>query len=495
MSQASRLKRVSWMAGAMAVFGGFAWLALATRLNHDESQYLAGAVLASHRLPFRDFLVLQPPLALWVWAPFAAAAGAWSLVALRLTSALFTTVMLVAVFDTARRLARPLPAALATLLMASCGTVLFTAAVARNDALPAMLLAIGMNAFVRSTPGRPHWITVSGLMLGLAAAAKLSSLPPLLALALHLAWRPQSRRLLPGLALGAGLGLAPFVLSALAAPDAWFYGVWRFPVVAPRLWYAAAGQAGTLTLAGKLHDLVEAALAGPALIALALVIGARRLTSGDPHPAGVTALLAGGIVGAALPTPTHPAYLLPALPPLFALLARALDGHALRHVGWIALFVTSTSALRPAAHDLRRGFAAVKAVRDAAALGELLRRGGVRTPVATLNYERIAGAGLPPDPRFATGPFVFRSGETLSRAQAMRFGVATPRTLAAMFSTEPPGAVLVGYEPGWRPGDPAVDAPLERWAVGHGYHAVASPDGRGRLYLAPTALRPADTPR
>ncbi|MEG8053547.1 hypothetical protein QP185_10385 [Sphingomonas aerolata] len=64
-------------------------LALLRPVDHDESQYVAAAVLTAHGLlPYRDFAYLQTPLQPFLLAPIAVLTGAWTWPALRLTNAL-----------------------------------------------------------------------------------------------------------------------------------------------------------------------------------------------------------------------------------------------------------------------------------------------------------------------------------------------------------------------------------------------------------------------
>ena len=64
-----------WLLLALAL----AALAMARPIDHDESQYVAAAVLSAHGLmPYRDFAYLQTPLQPLLFAPIASLGGIWA---------------------------------------------------------------------------------------------------------------------------------------------------------------------------------------------------------------------------------------------------------------------------------------------------------------------------------------------------------------------------------------------------------------------------------
>ena len=467
------------VAGAGLLLAAFA---LSAPLNHDESQYVAGAVLAAGRVPFRDFLALQPPLALWAWAPLTLALPGWSFVAIRLSSALFGLVTLIAVANAERRVGSRWRWPIGAALLACSHIFLFTSGVARNDALPGMLLALGMAAGLRGIEGRAGWLGLCGLLLGAAGAAKLSFLPSLATAGLLLiVWH---RKIgiggVAAFSVAALLGLLPLTLGWAAAPEAFWFGVFRAGATIPFDWYRQTGDAFDLTLTGKLIGTAGAMLVGPVLVVFLVVAADAQRLARDPAKLFLLVLAAGGLVGGLLPTPTHPQYLLPLLPPLFALLPATVE--RVQRPGFVlaVLVVFAIIGAAPSVLALPRGFPAIELERQAHVIGRL-----AKGPIATLSPDRVADSGWPLDARFATGPFVFRSGSVLSPEQALNFNVAIPAALAAMFAAAPPAAILVGYEKEWRAGAPAPDQPLELWARAHGYRALPLSDGRGRLYLAP----------
>ncbi|PZP05418.1 MAG: hypothetical protein DI607_14990, partial [Sphingomonas hengshuiensis] len=171
------INNFGWVAFVTLTALGLIALAMIRPFDHDESQYVAAALLSAGGLPYRDFAYLQTPLQPMLLAPLAVASGIWVWPVLRAVNALCGAVMLAACYAAARQGgATARPALLATALMACCDIFLFTSAVARNDAIPAMLLAIALWLAMRQIAGtaRPVEAVAIGLVLSAATAAKIS---------------------------------------------------------------------------------------------------------------------------------------------------------------------------------------------------------------------------------------------------------------------------------------------------------------------------------
>ncbi|HEU4961012.1 MAG TPA: DUF2029 domain-containing protein [Sphingomonas sp.] len=458
-------------------------LAFARPLDHDESQYVAAAALARHALVYRDFAYLQTPLQPLLFAPIVSLAGALAFPALRLGNALLGTAAAAFVYAAARAGGGERRWALASAALFACtDAFLFSAAVARNDMLPALLFAAALWLLVRQARGADGRAAaaLAGLLLSAATAAKLSYAVPAIAvggLALI------DRRMRPGwLILGA---IPPALLVAAtwhAAPGAFAFDVLRFPTVAPEHYYAA-GRAWKLALWARALDTVKFLALGPALLALVVVARARRRNRVSRL---LDLLIVAGLVAALLPAPTWRQYLLPMLPPLFVRLGLAWQaappGRAMR----IACAVFAAAGLAPSAASLAGGLPLLTAIRDGAALRSAMDRAGAAGPVATLSPQFVPATGRSIDPRFAAGPFYFRSDRLLSAGDEARFGLMSRRRAAAALAAHPPGAVLVGGEGEWTSGDARLDSALERLAEEAGWRAVPVPGTPFRLYLPRT---------
>jgi hypothetical protein len=467
-----------WRALAIALVG-FVALALLHPIDHDESQYVAAAVLGAHgALPYRDYAYLQTPLQPLLFAPIAWAAGWHAWLALRLTNAVLGVGILGAVWRAAREAGAGPHAALAgAALLGASDIVLFSVATARNDALPAALLGAALIPIVRAQRGRatPTTALLAGLLLAGAAAAKLSYALPAAA---YGGYALLDRRHRPNWVLIGALPVAGLVAWSWAmAPAAFVFETIGFPARAPAEFYA--DRPWKLSLLAKAIDLLKFLALGPAL--LALVVVARRLR----RPGAVELLLLAGLVAAALPMPTWRQYLLPALPPLFVLLA--LDWERRPPARWVrALFLATLGiGLAPtlvALAQSRGATSLMAALSDGGAIRTALERAGVRGPVATLSPQFLGATRAVPDRRFSTGPFYFRSHGLLLDEREAGFRLVSADRLDAL-DAAPPAAVLVGGEGGWSSGDAALDARLERWALTRHYRRFPLDSARFRLYV------------
>jgi len=511
----------------------FALLALLRPIDHDESQYVAAAVLSAHGdLPYRDYAYLQTPLQPLLFAPLAWFAGALAWPVLRLANVLLGALLVGCVWRANREAgAQPRAAFIGAVLFATCDCFLFSIATARNDALPAALLGVAMVLIVRAAKGRSSVIAavLTGLLLAAAAAAKVSYALPAVGYGLYTLVDPRHR---PLAVLAGALPIVALVGWIWAqAPAGFVFGTLTFPARAPAEYYRMTPW--KLTWSAKAIDALKFLALGPGLIALVVAVrgGWRRLP--------VLGVLAGaGFVAAVLPFPTWRQYLLPLLPPLFVLLALALGERPPARWVRIVTVVFACAGLAPTVAGLIGGGGGgtgrvpmLAALRDGRAVRDALDRAEVAGPVASLSPQFLAATGRLPDARFATGPFYFRShalvargaetglhlvsGDRLDvlatppmsaspakaggqlrrstwvRATSDNAPVATrPRPSPGKRSgdgvgngSRPPAAILVGGEAKWSSGNPALDARLEHWAIAHRYRAAPVASPRFRLYV------------
>jgi hypothetical protein len=461
-------------------------LALARPLDHDESQYVAAAELARHGLVYRDFAYLQTPLQALLFAPLTAMFGVWAFPGLRLANALLGAASVALVYAASRAAGADRRAAyIAAGLFACCDIVLFSAAVARNDMLPACLLSAALWLMVRqargSTGGRATAAAI-GFLLSAATAAKLSYAAPALAyggLALV------DRRHRPGWLILGALPPALLVLATWqAAPDAFVFDVLRFPTAAPEQFYAA-GRAWKLDLWARALDIVKFLALGPALLAIGAVLRDRRH---DRLAVMLDVMIVAGLIAAILPAPTWRQYLLVMLPPLFVrvsgLQALKRPSRRLRIAAAIFVIAGLAPSLVTLGTATLTGWPLLAAIKDGRALRVAMDREQVAGPIATLSPQFVPATGRPIDPRFATGPFFFRSAGLLSAADERRFGLVSRANVAAQLSAHPPAAILTGGEGPWTSGDAGLDAALAEAARAQGWQAVPVPGTRFLLYVA-----------
>jgi hypothetical protein len=482
----------------------FALAALATPFDHDESQYAAGAWLAGRMTIFRDFLYLQPPLHAWAYAPLTVLFPDHAMLAMRLVTAgtALATLLVLWKAQSVAGISR-VSATIATLLIATTASFQFTAGVVRNDMLPTLLSSVAVLIALRELDGgrRVGWF-VTGLLMGLAIATKLSFAPLGLTVGLFLLARGKRSDLNAALwlAVGAVAGMVPMLIAWAAAPDAFLYGVFTYGMTAPHAWYAINGAGGELTLAGKAGAFLNALVKGPALVALLTIAVGGFATRKRSQPASrrlAIWLTAGALVGAALPTPFQLQYLMPVLPPLALSLGYLLDDarrwtparrHLLHAILGISVIPGMIEPLSNMAALVSRGSPVLRAEANARWAGDLVRQEVGQGSIATLSPHLMLASGLAIDPRFAAGPFAYRTGWTVPASFARRLHMMTPQILADM-DRAPPAAILTGYEAGTRNLPLAPDDGLIAYAQKRHYRPMPMPDGGGMLYQRPANVR------
>src|SRR4029078_5081016 len=130
-------------------------IAFLRKLSIDESQYVASAVLTSKGLlPYRDYAYLQTPLQPFAFAPLQWLFPGHLLIAMRLANAMLGAGTIILVFGAARRMGASGRVALAAAAMlAVCEPFTWSASVARNDMLPAVLMMLGLFAIAKAETG------------------------------------------------------------------------------------------------------------------------------------------------------------------------------------------------------------------------------------------------------------------------------------------------------------------------------------------------------
>ena len=457
-------------------------IAFVRKLSIDESQYIASAVLTSKGLlPYRDYAYLQTPLQPFVFAPLQWLVAGHVLIAMRLTNALLGVGTLLLVFGAARRMgAREGAALAAAAMLAICEPFTWSVGVARNDMLPALLMMIGL--FVVAKGETRFGMLGAGVASGLAAGVKISYAVPAATMFVASAWTRDSaeRRKALWFAGGVAFGLLPSIVVILLAPRAFLAEAIVFPALGPEQYYTEIGKAWRLGPNRFLRLLIAAAI-GPALIA-SIEIGRRawgepRRWLGDRRRRLVLAAALGGLVSAALNRPFQIFYLLPALPPLFVLAALVL---AERKAVWLkAVWGLSIAAgLVPVGawvvHARQAGIApALDAQRRADALGVALRALHISGPVATLAGQFVPDAKADIDPRFAAGPFLYRTRGFISPGEAREWHAVT-RDRPEPLAEQPPAAIVTGDYPDVQP---AQEVELAEQARAFGYRPVATANG------------------
>jgi len=488
--------------------GGLCLLLLASLwmpIDHDEGQYIAATrLVAEGWRPILDFPYLQTPLQPWLLAPLQWIAPGWLLIASRVANALFVAGAAWLTGLTAARLSgRASVGGLAALLLLLCDSVQFAGTVARNDALPLFLLALGLERLWGVAPSRRR-LFVAGLALAAAASAKISYALPVAAVAAVELWNAFRHKRGSVVSLFAGLivgALPTFITLALSPTKAWFDMV-TYSVDGVRAFQTLNGSLDQLGIVQRALRFLKFAALGPVLVLLGMAAwrGSVDKTRASQVDAGAGLFLLAALIAAILPMPAYRQYLVPLVVPLLLYVAARgglgamLDLRRGHFTALIVLFALAGTARTIT--DLvkaRSGERPIQSTADAHRIGELARQAGMTT-ITSLDSVRATDTGLAIDPRFASGPFLFRAGNL----DACRDRSLCPVTFANIAQSPllPRSAVLTGSE--GKPIGPlarGLDGPVEAWAKAQGMAPVRVGEMTLWLPVSPQARGEGGIPR
>jgi 4-amino-4-deoxy-L-arabinose transferase-like glycosyltransferase len=478
-------------AQAAILLGGAVLIAVALLIrpsSHDEGQYVAAIALMRSGWPYLDFAYLQTPLQPLLLSPLAALPAGWLLVGARAINGLFALMTAWLLLRQLRGRVAPASAAIAVATLLCTSVFLLAAAQARNDALPMLLLTAAQGALLAGLGERRKLLAhgLAGLLFGLAVSAKINAALPALGAGIYVLAEARRTGPRPLVALAAGVlaGLLPCIAAAALAPDQFRFGVFAYSLNAPTQWWTSVGKAYLLSPAIRIGKLLVLALPGVIIVGLlAAVFDGRR----TPDRRLLELIIAGGIVSAYMPEPAFGHYLVPLLPAVAARFALALDGltPSRRRLATLGAAVAALCGLVPTVgHALRARSHGIDLVRTVAAARAVAALAHGRS-VVTLSPERVAGSDVAFDPRFVTGPFLFRTFGPLS-ADALRYGFSPNwQRLDRALDLNPPGVIVVGGETrAFPPLHPrGLDGGLEAWATARGYRPVALPGGQLTAYV------------
>ncbi|WP_019054112.1 hypothetical protein [Sphingobium xenophagum] len=493
MTKAVRAHPLSIFLLVLAVLLG---IAAFRPIDHDEGQYVAAVALMRSGLPYRDFAYLQTPLQPLTFAPLAWLCEGWLFLALRAVNALCAAGAAALLFRAlCREGGSSRNAGIATVALVTCHAFLFAATVARNDALP-LLLHMGGLALLLDALGqarRPSSYMLAGLLLGAAASAKISYGLPAAAIGLFALLNMRRVGPMNVLALAAGgmAGGLPTLILWGIAPDAAWFGIIDYSLKAPLEWQMLNQRGYMVETPLSAVRLLRFLAQGPALFAL-IMIGMSRLQHGKSSMAKelLHFMILAGLVAAWLPRPIYAQYLVPLLPALFLRFGLMLDDLRWSRPAITVILIlcmgagVAETAIRMAPNVASADSPILSATMDAHAIGRIVRAAGVTGPIVSLTPERVADSGIRLDPRFAAGPFLFRTRNLLTPAQRAAFHVLNGESVAEGLTRYPPAAIVTGQESAPSPASPqGLESPLIAWAKAHRYRATVLPSGAVTLYL------------
>lgn len=261
-------------------------LAMTSRLDHDENQFVAGGALLAREslLPYRDYPYFHVPYLVYLDAA-AFQLTDRLLLAARLVSVCggFATVAIIAAaaFQRFRRFGgnqAAIGAIIVATVLISNPVFLFTSGRAWNHDVPTLLAVAAFFAVVRGLRGgRSGLVFAAGVLTGLAVGARLTFIPAAATLAIapflsgHLGDRRRRLRHCAHFCVGFGLALVPLALVAAGDWHAFWFGNFTYPTL-NTAFRQATGYGKSLTPAGKAWFMLMDILLQPGNAAAAVVI-------------------------------------------------------------------------------------------------------------------------------------------------------------------------------------------------------------------------------
>jgi len=476
-----RLTAAALVASAVLALG----CVLSTPVDRDEHMHAAAARLLVDHALYTDLVFTHPPLSAWVQAAgLAVWAGPETLLPLRLTQWVIVLGLGAVLTLVLRRVgASPLLAGLLVLLLVHTQILRGSMGLARSHEL-ALLLGLApwiLLPIRRDDRGRAWRLVLAGVLAALAGTTRLTHLSLTL---LAVAWpllapsaMADGRRDVRWTALGAVFATA--VVSACAwGPD---LATLRFGLIDYHLlnarFHEAVGLGRGLSWEGKLRDAARfyrsTDLATWSILvatALVLVTGWARIWTTPRWRLGLGVVIC-GVLMVVVPRPIQQAYyeiLLVGGMLLVAAAAAGLAGRPRRILNALVVLGLVINIGHHLPDTVRLLTAATHPSRwPARTLHQSGRRlagmiPGSSRPVVTTHPLYVLEAGLPLDPAFSAGEFVWRLGETIDMARRDRLTLVTAASIDAHLAAQPPAAVIAVAAAPW-------DGPLSNWARRYGW--------------------------
>ncbi len=470
-------------------------------IRKDEQLYAPpGRLLDDHHL-YADFFYNHVPGSAWLFHGLMVAMGTdHLLLAVRLAVFGAWLLFAVAVVTITFALTRSAVATVVVSIFVLSNDLLLaqTGMAGTNNLLPLPFAYLGMGLFLLATRrerARSGLVLAAGLMLALAASLKINFvafIPPVVLAAFFVPREiPLSERIkgvvLP-LAVGGLIGSLPILYYLVTDPSRFSAHVIGFHTgqhVA--YWRAQAdlGEEAALSFGDKAKLAFLLWSSGTNLLLLFVTMLAFVQIGMQSGLKAVSALVlrvpflmvAGTFLLAALlsflPTPSFPGYFAPPFVSvllLFTLIYGWLSSESQLRLrpAWLtaaalALIVNAPRLLEALPKLASPSQWTVSRVHAAGVhLADAIRASGAKGKVATLAPIYPLEGKLPVYLELATGPFAYRSGGFAYEKVSHFYKVTSPTALEAMLATDPPAAVLVGF-------DSKLDEPFVHYAEANNY--------------------------
>lgn len=478
-------------------------------LNHDEHQFIASAALMARNglLPYRDFPYFHVPLLSLIYALLFGATDYLLLAARCFSVACSWGTLALLLILAATRLrnlqpgARLLAGSMTALLLMTTPSFLHASGRAWNHDFPILLLLLAatIQCYWLVRRAGAWWLLLTGLLLGLAAATRLSfvfaGIPFFLSIFFVHSWRTRQAWTPAALfAAGALLGSLPAIYLFVVAPGPFIFGNLTYAQLNTAYYQANGSPEAAMSLGQKIYKTLEYTVTQPGnlLLTLLAIFALIRMRVGlrlriAPDVLFLLFVLPFLLVGAYAPTPIQPQYIYLFFPflALIFLTALAYDRRP-RYATWSV----TAAALFAALLAVPKYVEGLEIVFNPAewhplkvhARGESLAQLAGGHPVLTMAPIFPLEGKAPIYPEFVTGPMGFRVAPLLNPEARAAAGLVGVEELEADLAGQPPRGVFTGVHDN----DAASEEPLLQYAQAHGYVPIALPE-QGILWVSPMA--------
>lgn len=499
----------------LAILGDFARVVIS--FNHNEHMYITASVLISqNKVLYRDFAYLQMPYLPLIYSgvykifgltTFYFLVGKW-------ISFLFLMASAVILYLFARQVSQNIHFSLGVTALYLLNTsIINPASEVSNYILPIAFSFIAIYFFeISFHPNKPtpFLLSLSGLFVGLAVGTKLTYASIILPFVLTFFMtlfinRNQKSALKKGMFemllpwnLGLFFGLFPALIFYLMDPEVFIFNNWGYHRLNTQ-WRLMTGFTYNMTLTSKMAFvweiitrpenllIVVGILPGVLLILRVLNQVSKFIT----RLVLALTLVLTGLLTAIIPTPSFSQYYAVPISFLFILLVytwSAARFHSLRFgqpvlLGLVlltfifngAFFISNTSDMIET-----KNWSPFYIRNVSLKIREVLRENqlDLNPKIGTLSPLFAIESGLGIYEELSTGPFLYRIGDLLTPEQRRRFVGSSPSAINDLFQSDPPAAILIGFEED-------LDQPLLEYALANKYQKVELAGFEGELYVCP----------
>jgi len=483
--------------------------ALNAKLTHDEYQFIASGKLLADQFsfPYLDYPYHHMPNLVFIYALLFKLTK-YNLLGARVFSVICATLSAGVLFYVIYKHFNNRGSLIQNLLAVACVILLVTnplfddaSGKAWNHDLPTLLTLLSFVLLYRSASQdiSTRKIFLSGIFLGLAIGTRLSYamavIPFLGAFLIIPSQQPRTSRYVHIIvfSIGVFLALLPSFVLFIANPKFFIFGNVVYPKLNTLYRHLLRHQSG-MTIEGKIIYFLTGVIYSPlnmllylGLFLIMVITTVKSLLSRinvNMSLVFIFGLCMFLLIGSFGPTPSWYQYFYAPIPFLILGIFFGVGDLVIqqRRLSWFLIILLLLVIILGNSHII--GFDDIKLMNQPNQLltiqvhnlgmdiKSLLGEGKVLTLAPIFPLE----GGVEIYEAFATGPFSWRTAFLLSEEKREEYGVISHLDLDGYLESNPPDAILVGFEiqnDGFGFGDPGgLEIPLTRFAIQHGYEAV-----------------------